>query len=188
MTPIPVLSMYATCSRSMTSFCTPSLNALRTAASIWPLSRPSVIRPPSSITMMPGSQVRVLMLRTIPSSALRCFRIQDPQPRPLTLGIGQRVWEDLEDDLADQLHVEWLSRSQSRRAVKIADRIAHHAVRAYGTGARRQIDAVEYVEHFRAQLHTKSFFDWNVLENRQIEIGEARPGEDIPPQIAVGIR
>src|SRR6266852_5104745 len=102
----------------------------------------------------------------------------------------------LEDDLHGQLHVELLTRAEARSAVEVADRIGDHAktigrrrgavvirrralvagvvirriVAAHSDGSysRRQVDAVEQVKHFGAELDLYALGNGNVLEYREI--------------------
>src|SRR5229473_409356 len=73
----------------------------------------------------------------------------------------------LEDQLNSKLHVESFTGPNARRAVPVANRIAHiaestsrsavtlsirRACGAHGSGASSQVDSVKKVEHFGAKL------------------------------------
>ena len=68
--PMPVESMYVTCDMSRISLRTPSCSAFMTDVSICPLSRPSVMRPVSSMTVMSGSMWRVARLRIMAQNSI----------------------------------------------------------------------------------------------------------------------
>ena len=126
-----------------------------------------------------------------------------------------KCWvQPLEDDLDGQLHVELLTRAKAGSTVEVADRIGDHAktigcrrgavvirggalvarivirriVAAYSDGSysRRQVDAIEDVEHFSAKLDLYPLRNGNVLEHREIHGSKPGPVELVAGDIAIG--
>ena len=91
----------------------------------------------------------------------------------------------LEDNLKSQLGVKRFARSDSRRAVKAADRrreVQSVVVSVVGIeeavaieDRRRKVRTVEQVKHFYPELCRNPFPDeWSVLEDREVHISVAR--------------
>src|ERR1700676_5423606 len=82
----------------------------------------------------------------------------------------------LEDNLQAQLHVERFSGTESWCAVVVADRVGREAQSASdGIARRRQIGAIEEVEHFDAELSAEPFRYSSVLHDREVHGGIAWP-------------
>ena len=70
-----------------------------------------------------------------------------------------------ENKLQGQLHVEWLTRTDTWRAIVVADGVGALTKSAKEVAARRRkVQAVEDVEHFHAELSFQALGHRNVLE------------------------
>src|ERR1700712_4783808 len=68
-----------------------------------------------------------------------------------------------------QLHVEWLTRTNTRRSIVVADSVGACTKSAEEVAVRRRkVQAVEDIEHFHADLSLHSLGHRNVLEYRQV--------------------
>src|ERR1700728_2836037 len=104
---------------------------------------------------------------------------------PAASSRGRGVRRRLENDLQPKIQVESLARADARSSVEVADGVGDGAVaRTGGAHSRSQIDAVEHVKHLRAELSSHSLRDRDVLEHREVHVGEARTINLVPAQVA----
>ena len=96
------------------------------------------------------------------------------------------VGQPSENNLRCELHVEGFSGSDAGCPVEVADGVANCSVTINRPSASRKIDAVEQVEHFRAQLNLHALGNWNVLENGQVDVPEPGAVVLIPGERAEG--
>ena len=88
--------------------------------------------------------------------------------------VGRPSWKKglfrrpLEDDLRNDLHVEWLAGSDAGSAVEVPYGVSNRAIRVYGARARGKVDAVKEVKHFGSKLDSDPFRNRNVLKNREV--------------------
>src|ERR1700720_1486039 len=81
----------------------------------------------------------------------------------------------LKNDLQRQLHVECFARPNARSAVEVANGVGSDAESAAVAAAgRRQVDAVEEVIHFDAELRADPLGDLGVLDDREVSRGVTR--------------
>src|ERR1700685_734014 len=87
-----------------------------------------------------------------------------------------------ENKLQGQLHVEWLTRTDTRRAIVVADGVGALTESAEEVAAwRREVQAVEDIEHFYTELSFQALGDRNALEYRKVHGSKSRAGELIAP-------
>src|SRR5271157_5081507 len=68
-------------------------------------------------------------------------------------GAATSARQQSENNLQGQLHVEWLTRTNTRRAIVVADGVGALTKPAEEvTARRRKVQAVEDIEHFHAKL------------------------------------
>src|SRR6202162_4378672 len=95
------------------------------------------------------------------------------------------AWRQSENKLQSQLHVEWLTRTNTRRSIVVADGVGACTKSAEEVAVRRgKVQAVEDIEHFHPELSLHSLGHRNVLEYRQVHRSKARAGELIAPRRA----
>jgi hypothetical protein len=116
--------------------------------------------------------------------------------------------ESLKVDLNRKLHIEGFTRTDSRRAVEVADSIAYETesteVRAINrctdatsrirraatsrnrSGSGRQVDAIEEIKQIRPELNFKALADWNVLDDGQVQVSIAGGVELVAGYVAEG--
>src|SRR5277367_1422102 len=83
-----------------------------------------------------------------------------------------------ENKLQGQLHVERLTRTDTRRAIVVADCVGALTKSAEEVAARRRkVQAVEDIEHFQAELSFQALGHRNVLEYREVHRSKARASE-----------
>src|SRR5271169_382130 len=106
------------------------------------------------------------------------------QNKPLPRTAGALVKGRLEDDLSGNLQVEGLARTKAWGAVEVADGVADVAVRTDGTGSSGEVLAVEEVKHLGSQLQLHALRDGDVLDDREVHVGEAWAVEGVPGNVA----
>src|ERR1700693_5311438 len=92
------------------------------------------------------------------------------------------AWRQSENKLQSQLHVEWLTRTNTRRSIVVADGVGACTKSAEEVAVRRgKVQAVEDIEHFHPELSLHALGHRNVLEYREVHRSKARAGELIAP-------
>src|SRR5208282_6044737 len=89
----------------------------------------------------------------------------------------------LEDNLAHELHVEGLARPDARRAVEVTDSVGNQTAARDRSRSGGKVDAVEHVVHLRAQLHPNPFGYGDVLDDREVHVGETGPNQLVTTDI-----
>ena len=80
------------------------------------------------------------------------------------------------------MDVEGLTRTDTRRAIVVADGVGALTKSSEEVAARRRkVQAVEDIEHFQAELSFQALGHRNVLEYREVHRSKARAGELIAP-------
>ena len=74
----------------------------------------------------------------------------------------------LKDDLDSELHIEWLTRTDARSAVKVSNGVAYCTVSIYRSWSGSKIDPVEEVKHVGSELRFEPLANRYVLEDREI--------------------
>ncbi len=90
----------------------------------------------------------------------------------------------LENNLRSNLQVEGLARTESWRAIEVADGVADETVAAHGAGSSREVLAIEDIEHLGTQLNFHALRHRDVLDYGKIIVAEARAIEGIPVNVA----
>src|SRR5947209_6750161 len=109
-----------------------------------------------------------------------------------------KVVKPLEDNLYRKLHVEGFARSDSGRSVEVANRVTHeskprtrvagstHNLRstagAYRPRAGSEINPVQEVKRFHAQLDFDALRNGYVLEHGEIDVCVARAMQRVPSE------
>src|SRR5271165_4986117 len=96
-------------------------------------------------------------------------------------GAATSARQHSENKLQGQLEVEWLTRTDTRRAIVVADGVGALTKSAEEVATRRRkVQAVEDIEHFQAELSFQALGHRNVLEYREVHRSKARAGEQAP--------
>src|SRR2546425_330469 len=108
-----------------------------------------------------------------------------PEKAPAAERQGPRSRARLEEDLQPELHVEGFAGADTGGSVEVADGVGDDAAAgARRADARSQIDAIEGIEGLDTELGFDPFCDRDVLEHRQIHVGEARSVNLVAAQVA----
>ena len=92
-----------------------------------------------------------------------------------SLVLRPRLGKQSENKLQGQLHVEWLTRTDTRRAIVVADGVGALAKSAEEVAARRRkVQALEDIEHFHAELSFQGLGHRNILEYREVYRSKAQ--------------
>src|SRR6202451_962366 len=87
-----------------------------------------------------------------------------------------------ENKLQGQLHVEWLTRTDTRRAIVVADGVGALTESAEEVAAwRSEVEAYEDIEQCYTELSLQALGDRNALEYRKVHGSKSRAGELIAP-------
>src|ERR1700690_2586257 len=97
-------------------------------------------------------------------------------------GAATSTRQQSENELQGQLHVEWLTRTDTGRAIVVADSVGALTKSAEEVAARRRkVQAIGEIEHLQAELSFQALGHRNVLEYREVHRSKARAGELIAP-------
>jgi hypothetical protein len=100
-------------------------------------------------------------------------------------GLPRPPWAaNLEENFYRKLHIERLTRAEPRSAIEVADRVTDYAVGAHRGSTRCEVLPIEHIEHLGAELHSCALLHGEVLEYRQVNVGESWARKHIAAQVA----